>query len=158
MNTQISQLIFKMFFKSEKPITKFTLWIVYWAIFNIKYLHSCFSTCVPVWYLVSFVFVQNSLFTFTHQKTSQILREYIFIPLVSGIKSKNKLWYLSKYSFLKPHNFEIFQQNPINLKSAIKYHYSSTMAYRIGRPQKMVKQNKKRLDNTTANYTAPSIP
>ena len=41
-------------------------------------------------------------------------------------------------------------------KSATIYHFSSTMAYGIVWARKLGKQNRKQLDNTTDNYSAPS--
>ena len=44
------------------------------------------------------------------------------------------------------------------LKASTIYHCASTTAYGIDISDKPRKQNRKRLDNTTYNYSAPSAP
>ena len=128
------------------------------------YLHLCskMRAC-----FVSGVFClspKSPLYFFTSQKRSQISRKYLCRPLSDrgwldffDIYQKNKFWHQSKYIYFKPHNFEIFQQNLITLKSATIYHCSSTMAYGIGWAQQL-KKNRKRLDNTTDISPEPSTP
>ena len=62
------------------------------------------------------------------------------------------------FLFFKPHNFKKNQQNLIISKSATIHYFSSNMSYGIGRDRELRKQNRKKLENTTDPYLAPSNP
>ena len=59
---------------------------------------------------------------------------------------------------IKMTQFKKSQKNLTISRSAIIYHFSSTMAYENGRARKLGKQNRKQLDRATDPSSAPSTP
>ena len=79
------------------------------------------------------------------------------------MNKKIKFWHLFKILtsikifniYFKPHDFEKNQQNLKTSKSATIYNCASTMDYGLVQAQKIGKQNRKQLENTTDHYSAP---
>ena len=113
--------LFFDFFEIKYPSTQFTIWIVYWSIFDIKCVYSCILKGVPVLCLVFFsIFRKTPFYVFTSQKSSQILRESRCSPLSNmvriektsygihlNIQHKNLPSQFRKFS-TEYHNFKIY--------------------------------------------------
>ena len=145
--------LFFDFFEIKYPSTQFTIWIVYWSIFDIKCFYSCILKGVPVLCLVFFsIFRKTPFYVFTSQKSSQILRESRCSPLSNMVRIEKTSYgiHLNIQHKNLPSQFRKFSK-----KSTIICHFSLTVAYGIIWAQKSRKKINW-IDNTTDPYSETS--